>query len=192
MSEPQRPERDPRNSGGDAEGAGKRFPSSLMWIFVALGFLIMANWFFMQVPREALSYSDLRTKVQNTGAPGSLEKVSKAVVSSRKILVTVEVSKNAGDAEPKEKHYLVELAPTFEPKDFVNLMAEKGVVVEFTKDDELFAQLLLWTFPLLLVIVFWLWLMRRMGPPQSVMSFGKSKAKIYAEKEVKVSFDDVA
>jgi cell division protease FtsH len=34
--------------------------------------------------------------------------------------------------------------------------------------------------------------MRRMGPGANVMAFGKSRAKIYAEKETGVTFDDVA
>jgi len=46
-------------------------------------------------------------------------------------------------------------------------------------------------FPLVLV-VFFIFLMRRMNPSQQVMSFCKSKAKIYAEKEVQVNFGDVA
>jgi cell division protease FtsH len=46
--------------------------------------------------------------------------------------------------------------------------------------------------PLVLVGGLFWFLMRRMGPPQGVMNFGKSKAKIYAEKEVHVTFSDVA
>jgi cell division protease FtsH len=46
--------------------------------------------------------------------------------------------------------------------------------------------------PLILVGALFWFLMRRMGPPQGVMNFGKSKAKIYAEKEVHVTFADVA
>jgi len=34
--------------------------------------------------------------------------------------------------------------------------------------------------------------MKKMGPAMGVMSFGKSKAKIFAESETKVSFADVA
>ena len=52
--------------------------------------------------------------------------------------------------------------------------------------------LMFWLLPLAVVGgIFW-FLMRRMGPPQGVMNFGKSRAKIYAEKEVHVTFDDVA
>jgi cell division protease FtsH len=38
----------------------------------------------------------------------------------------------------------------------------------------------------------WLLVMRRFGPGSSVMAFGKSRAKIYAEQQTGLSFDDVA
>jgi cell division protease FtsH len=54
-----------------------------------------------------------------------------------------------------------------------------------------------WGLPLVLGFVFWTWLMRRMAPgigqgPQSVMSFGKSRAKVQAEADTGVGFSDVA
>jgi cell division protease FtsH len=49
-----------------------------------------------------------------------------------------------------------------------------------------------WIFPIILIIFFWRFLLGRMGPETSVMSFGKSRAKIYAEKEKKITFADVA
>ena len=49
-----------------------------------------------------------------------------------------------------------------------------------------------WIFPIILIIFFWRFLLGRIGPETSVMSFGKSRAKIYAEKEKKITFDDEA
>ena len=50
-----------------------------------------------------------------------------------------------------------------------------------------------WVIPMLLIIGFWMFFLRRMGGAEgSVMSFAKSKAKIWAEDDVKVSFADVA
>ncbi|HYA40002.1 MAG TPA: ATP-dependent zinc metalloprotease FtsH, partial [Syntrophobacteraceae bacterium] len=47
--------------------------------------------------------------------------------------------------------------------------------------------------PLAIFFFFWSFLMRRMGGgPQGVLSVGKAKVKIYAEKEIGVTFDDVA
>jgi len=50
-----------------------------------------------------------------------------------------------------------------------------------------------WLLPIGLMIGIWLFLSRRfMGAGQSVLSIGKSKAKLVGEQDVKVTFDDVA
>ncbi|MHC4470173.1 MAG: ATP-dependent zinc metalloprotease FtsH [Planctomycetota bacterium] len=99
------------------------------------------------------------------------------------------------------KHLLVDEKgeDRYEKFEFPRVTTESDVKflddnVPYTTEDDsggfwtIFAYLL---FPLLL-IGFFIFLMRRMNPSQQVMSFGKSKAKIYAEKEVQVTFADVA
>jgi cell division protease FtsH len=50
-----------------------------------------------------------------------------------------------------------------------------------------------WVIPLGLMVLLWLFLMRRMGGgPTQALSFGRSKAKIYDRKELKTTFADVA
>ena len=50
-----------------------------------------------------------------------------------------------------------------------------------------------WIIPLLLVVAVWSFFFRRMGGAEGgVMSFARSRAKIYADDDVKVSFADVA
>ena len=54
-------------------------------------------------------------------------------------------------------------------------------------------ELLGWVLPILLLVALWAFFLRRMGGAEGgVMSFAKSKAKIYAEDDVKVTFADVA
>ena len=55
--------------------------------------------------------------------------------------------------------------------------------------------LLSWVLPVLFFFALWMFLIRRMAEKQGfggLMSVGKSKAKIYVEKDTKVTFDDVA
>src|SRR5512147_902795 len=55
--------------------------------------------------------------------------------------------------------------------------------------------LLTWMLPLVLLVLIWSFVFRRMGqggPGETFMSFGKSRAKIYGESDVKVTFNDVA
>ena len=50
-----------------------------------------------------------------------------------------------------------------------------------------------WVIPLLVLVALWSFFFRRMGGAEGgVMSFARSRAKIYAENDVKVSFGDVA
>jgi cell division protease FtsH len=50
-----------------------------------------------------------------------------------------------------------------------------------------------WIIPLVLIVAIWSFFFRRMGGAEGgVMSFARSRAKIYAEDDVKVSFADVA
>ncbi|HEX6323270.1 MAG TPA: ATP-dependent zinc metalloprotease FtsH [Vicinamibacterales bacterium] len=54
-------------------------------------------------------------------------------------------------------------------------------------------ELLSWLPLLIIIVLFWTFIFRRMGGAEGgVMSFAKSKAKIYAEDDVKVTFGDVA
>jgi len=48
-----------------------------------------------------------------------------------------------------------------------------------------------WVLPLVLLFWFWSWMAKRMAGGRSILSLGK-RAKIYAEADVKVHFDDVA
>jgi cell division protease FtsH len=53
--------------------------------------------------------------------------------------------------------------------------------------------LLAWMFPIAILIFFWILLSRRLGSAgESVMAFGKSKAKLVADKDTGVTFADVA
>lgn len=58
--------------------------------------------------------------------------------------------------------------------------------------NKLLISLLSWILPLGLMFLIWRFAMKRMGPGMGVMSFAKSKARIFAESEIKVSFLDVA
>ncbi|HBG19632.1 MAG TPA: cell division protein FtsH [Desulfobulbaceae bacterium] len=54
------------------------------------------------------------------------------------------------------------------------------------------AAILSWVLPLTIFFLIWRYAMRKMGPGMGVMSFSKSKAKIFAESDIQVTFADVA
>ena len=60
-------------------------------------------------------------------------------------------------------------------------------------DNKFLGSILAWILPLGVMVLIWRFAMKRMGGPgQGVMSFGKSRAKLFAESETKVTFSDVA
>ena len=79
----------------------------------------------------------------------------------------------------------------------VQLLEDKGIQYEAVQQSDLSEVLWIWLIPMGLVLLFWSFMMRRvaggMGQgPQSVMSFGKTRAKVQAEVDTGVGFKDVA
>src|SRR4030095_5926193 len=52
--------------------------------------------------------------------------------------------------------------------------------------------LLSWVLPAVVFAGVWIFVMRRFGPQQGLMTIGKSKPRVYAEHKTGVTFDDVA
>ncbi len=69
------------------------------------------------------------------------------------------------------------------------------IIGEPPKQQSLLVQLFISSFPILLIVGIWIYFMRQMqggGGGRGAMSFGKSKAKLLGEDQIKVSFSDVA
>jgi len=87
---------------------------------------------------------------------------------------------------------------------FVTTRVEPELAEDLTKYNVRFSgvventflrDLLSWVIPTLLFIGIWLFLVRRLAEKQGfggLMAVGKSKAKVYVETDIKVTFDDVA
>ena len=57
-------------------------------------------------------------------------------------------------------------------------------------ENKLLSSILSWVIPIGIFFLIWRYAMKKMGPGMGVMSFAKSKAKIFAESETKVTFAD--
>jgi cell division protease FtsH len=74
-------------------------------------------------------------------------------------------------------------------------LAQSGARFTRGKESEVIPALLSWILPMLLLFGIWAFVMRRMatqGGAGGLMTIGKSKAKVYMEKETGVTFSDVA
>nr|WP_320010118.1 ATP-dependent zinc metalloprotease FtsH [uncultured Desulfobulbus sp.] len=74
----------------------------------------------------------------------------------------------------------------------VKALDEQKVGYSGWYQNKFFSSLLAWIIPLGIFFLIWRFTLKKMGPGMGAMSFGKSKAKIFAESEIKVSFMDVA
>ena len=79
----------------------------------------------------------------------------------------------------------------------VKAWTESGIQFSIEKDDGGWLAPLLGALPWILIIAFWIIIMRRMqsggaGGSKNIFSFGKSKAKLLSESATKVTFQDVA
>ena len=89
------------------------------------------------------------------------------------------------------------ISPETDNNTLIGLLDENGV--RFTaadpKTQSIIGQLLISSFPILLLIGVWIYFMRQMqggGGARGPMSFGKSKARLVGEDQISVTFADVA
>jgi cell division protease FtsH len=79
--------------------------------------------------------------------------------------------------------------------DIAQKLAESGVEYAGVVEETWLTTLLSWILPSLIFVGIWLFVFRRIAEKQGLggaMSIGKSRAKIYVEKDTRVTFDDVA
>ncbi len=168
---------EPRRQG--PEGPMGRYArlSPLYIVVIVLG-LLGLNYLLSDRTGEEISYSALKAKLE----AGEVAKLT--IGESTIVAVPTEGAKAAGAPErwtavPVDDPSLIELAE------------EKGVEYEGRVSSGL-GWLLSMLLPLGLLLVLWIYLLRRMGPTQSVMTFGKSQARLQAEGDTGVTFGDAA
>ncbi len=89
------------------------------------------------------------------------------------------------------------ISPETDNNTLIGLLEKHDVRFRAAKEKQqnLFVQLLVSSFPILLLIAVWIYFMRQMqggGGGRGAMSFGKSKARLLGEDQVGVTFADVA
>ena len=94
------------------------------------------------------------------------------------------------DADGRQRFF--ETAKVADPE-LIKLLEGAGVTFQGQFEPPWLVQMFTtWVLPLAILFAIYAFVLRRMGPGQGVMAFGKNKAKIFAEKEVGVRFEDVA
>jgi cell division protease FtsH len=152
----------------------------LLWLAIAAVLLSVFNNFNTQGQKEQLGYSAFIQEVQNN-------RLSKVVVDG----LTISAERTDGSS-------FETIRPMVEDPKLMDDLLAHDVVVEGKQPEQqsVWTQLLVASFPILLILAVFMFFMRQMqgggGGRGGPMSFGKSKAKLLGEDQITTTFADVA
>ena len=162
-------------------------------LLVFLGFLFFRNA-FQDVGTRRVTYSEFKDAVRK----GQFARVQISSDSVKGFLKDNTLAAPSGEQTPKSQPSSLPWLAHRVPGDdeLVKLLDQQRVDYEAVPSSAFRDALWVWLLPTALAAVFLGLMMRRMGGlgqgPQSVMSFGKTRAKIQSESNVGVGFKDVA
>ncbi len=150
----------------------------LLWVVIGIILMsVFSNFAPTSTPKD-MSYSDF------------IQSVERGSISEVKIEGRV-ISGNTLDG----KHFTT-YSPETDNRALIGVLLDNTVKIvgEPPKQQSLLVQLFISSFPILLIVGIWVYFMRQMqgGGGRGAMSFGKSKARLLGEDQVKVNFSDVA
>jgi cell division protease FtsH len=156
-------------------------PWSLWYVLTAIVLMLVVQNILFARPLEQVAYSDFKTDVRE----GRIEEVQ---IGTYTIRGTRRLPADASKTATPMRFMTVRVE---DPELLQELEAHQ---VKYTGqyDNGVAKTLLSWLLPLGLLVLLWSVFIRRLGPGQGVMNFGKSRARIYAERETGVTFADVA
>ncbi len=152
----------------------------ILWVVIALVLMSVFNSFG---PRHAgpdrVNYSQFMNDVK-------MGRVQKVTIDGREIEGVLQTGE-------RFKTY----SPETDNRALVGDLLENGVTIEAKPPEEtsFLTQIFISWFPMLLLIGVWIFFMRQMqggGSGRGALSFGKSRARLLGEDQVKVTFSDVA
>jgi len=154
----------------------------LLWVVIAVVLMSVFNTFDDSQPaqRAEVSYTEFLRDVRN----GDVESV---LIDGRKI-----------EGESVNGNPFVTFSPESDNQALVGDLLEHNVTIRATEPEStsMLTQIFISWFPFLLLIAVWIFFMRQMqgggAGGRGAMAFGKNKAKLMGEDDVKVTFSDVA
>ena len=167
---------------GDRRTLSSQRPAFSIWYVLGLLLLLaLAQAWFLTPAGRQVPYSEFKTLVRNG-------QVVEATVGDQ----TINGKLRDPQGEGRQRSDLFVTTRIEDPKLVEDLDAHQ---VKYTGEtvSRWLPEILGWIIPLVLLIAVWSFFFRRIGGAEGgVMSFARSRAKIYADDDVKVSFQDVA
>ncbi|MBS3905578.1 MAG: ATP-dependent zinc metalloprotease FtsH [Syntrophaceae bacterium] len=148
-----------------------------IWYFVIafLIILLVQNYFVTKGTEDVIPYSEFKDSLR----AGRIKELT----------ITLETISGEWTTEKGTRKFQT---IRVEDSDLTKELESQKVRYTGKIDSKWMTNILSWIIPLIFFILIWRFLFSRIGPETSVMSFGKSRAKIFAEKDKKVTFADVA
>ena len=148
-----------------------------IWYFLIafLIILLIQNYFVSKKVEDVISYSEFKTAVKEG-------KVKEITITDENITGLRQV----------DNDFRRFTAVRVVDPDLVKELESQQVKYTGKVESKWLMQILSWIVPLVFFFFIWRILFSRIGPETGVMSFGKSRAKIFAEKDKKITFADVA
>jgi cell division protease FtsH len=149
--------------------------------FFVMLFIVLAvqNLLIGASGHKRVSYDEFKQLLSN-------KKIQEVVITDKELKGT------SADPNEKVKVYTTNIVNA----DMVKEIAPYGVKYQKVVENTFFKDILSWIIPPLIFVFIWLYFMKRFasksGMGGSLMSVGKSKAKVYVEKDTGVNFHDVA
>ena len=163
-------------SGGGKKPFFKKTHFTIWYFLIAfLVILLIQNYFVTKKAEDVIPYSEFKEAIR-------AEKVKDITITDEAINGVRETDKG-----PRRFQTIRVVDP-----DLVKDLDAHNVKYTGKIDSKWLTNILSWILPLVFFFFIWRILFSRIGPETGVMSFGKSRAKIYAEKEKKITFADVA
>lgn len=152
-----------------------------IWYILIAAFILMSlsSYLFNPVVGN-ISYSEFKRLVRD----GRIESCQ---ITSSLIKGTL---KGEGLEFEKQKTFV---AARVDDPELVKELEAQGIKYSGNYENTWLQQFLFtWIIPIGIFFLIWRFVFKKMGPTGSIMSFGKSKGRIYAQEDLKFSFDDVA
>ncbi|RMF27038.1 MAG: ATP-dependent metallopeptidase FtsH/Yme1/Tma family protein [Bacteroidetes bacterium] len=185
---------------------GSKFGPYWIYGIIAL-FLLGLNWYKLSNAENKPINFEQFARMARAGDVRELEVVNERfanVYLTPEALRKPEHEKVAGsNFQTARPHYTFETGPIDPFIDQVNELKENlpddyNFEVEFVTKENLLGPILNWVFPILLIVIIWIFIMRRVsggagGPGAQIFNIGKSKATLFDQNaKVNVTFEDVA
>jgi len=153
-------------------------PTALWWVLGALFLLALGQAYFLAPAGRQVPYSEFKALVR--GGQVADVRVGDTVISGTLKKATAEGATTFATTRIEDPKLVEELDQ--------NGVKYSGEVV-----SRWLPEVLGWIVPMLLLVALWSFFFKRMGGTEGgIMSFARSKAKIYSDDDVKITFQDVA